>query len=55
MVAVRLYCAPKSHRFGQGPIEMAHDFEQKYVGLVAGIIGAVVLLLGIAGLLFNIS
>lgn len=34
---------------------MAHDFEQKYVGLVAAIIGAVVLLLGIGGVLFNLS
>ena len=34
---------------------MAHDFEQKNVGLVATIIGAIVLLLGIGGLLFNLS
>ncbi len=34
---------------------MAHDFEQKYVGLVAVIIGAVVLVLGIGGILFNFS
>lgn len=34
---------------------MAHDFEQKYVGIVASIIGAVVLLLGLGGILFNLS
>jgi len=34
---------------------MAHDFEQKYVGLVALIIGAVVLLLGLGGLILNLS
>jgi Flp pilus assembly protein TadB len=33
---------------------MAHDFEQKYVGLVATIIGAVVVLLGIGGLVLNL-
>lgn len=38
-----------------GSVAMAHDFEQKNVGLVASIIGAVVLLLGIGGLLFNLS
>ena len=36
-------------------IVMAHDFEQKYVGLVASIIGAVVLVLGIGGLILNLS
>ncbi len=36
-------------------IVMAHDFEQKYVGLVATIIGAVVLVLGIGGLILNLS
>ncbi len=34
---------------------MAHDFEQKYVALVATIIGAAVLVLGLAGLIFNLS
>ncbi len=34
---------------------MAHDFEQKYVGIVASIIGAVVLLLGLGGILYNLS
>lgn len=42
-------------KFEWGSLKMAHDFEQKYVGLVATIIGAVVLLLGIGGLLFNLS
>ena len=37
------------------PVVMAHDFEQKYVALVASIIGAVVLLLGIGGIFFNLS
>jgi hypothetical protein len=34
---------------------MAHDFEQKYVGLVATIIGAVVLVVGLMGLVYNLS
>lgn len=41
--------------FEWGPRVMAHDFEQKYVGMVATIIGAVVLLLGIGGILYNLS
>ncbi len=41
--------------FEWGSLAMSHDFEQKYVGLVATIIGAVVLLLGIGGILFNLS
>ncbi len=41
--------------FGWGSSVMAHDFEQKYVGLVASIIGAVVLVLGLAGIIFNLS
>ena len=35
-------------------VAMAEDFHQKNVGLVAGIIGAVVLLLGFGGLLYNL-
>ena len=34
---------------------MAEDFSQKYVGLVATIIGAVVLLLGMVGILVNLA
>ena len=41
--------------FEWGSIVMAHDFEQKYVALVAAIIGAVVLVLGLAGIIFNLS
>ena len=41
--------------FEWGWFVMAHDFEQKYVALVASIIGAVVLVLGLGGILFNIS
>lgn len=41
--------------FEWGWFVMAHDFEQKYVGLVASIIGAVVLVLGLAGIIFNFS
>ncbi len=41
--------------FEWGALVMAHDFEQKYVGMVASIIGAVVLVLGIGGLVFNLS
>ncbi len=33
---------------------MAEDFHLKNVGLVAGIIGAVVLVLGFAGLIYNL-
>ncbi len=34
---------------------MAEDFEQKYVAIVAGIIGGVVLLLGLGGLFLGLS
>ena len=34
---------------------MAEDFEHKNVGMVALIIGAVVLLLGFSGLIYNLS
>ena len=34
--------------------EMAEAFEHKYVGLVAGIIGLVVLVLGLSGVLYNL-
>ena len=37
-----------------GPAEMAEEFEHKYVGLVATIIGLVVLLLGFLGLYYNL-
>lgn len=33
---------------------MAKDFEQKYVGLVAAIIGIVVAMLGFAGIYMNL-
>ena len=33
---------------------MAEAFEHKYVGLVAGIIGLVVLVLGLSGVLYNL-
>ena len=38
-----------------GSLAMSHDFEHKYVGLVATIIGGAVLLLGIGGILYNLS
>ena len=38
-----------------GSLAMSHDFENKNVGLVASIIGGVILLLGIAGILFNLA
>ena len=41
--------------FEWGPIEMAEDFQPKYVGIVAAIIGGVVLFLGIVGLLYNLA
>ena len=34
---------------------MSDDFQLKYVGLVAGIIGGVVLVLGLIGLFINLS
>ncbi len=37
-----------------GLAEMAEAFEHKNVGLVAGIIGCVVLVLGFAGILMNL-
>ena len=42
-------------KYERGSVAMAHDFEHKYVGLVALIIGAVVLVLGIGGLILNLS
>ncbi len=47
-------CRIESER-AWGAVVMAEDFEQKYVALVALIIGAVVLLLGIGGMLFSLS
>ena len=37
-----------------GPAEMAEEFKHKYVGLVATIIGLVVLLLGFVGIYLNL-
>ena len=34
---------------------MSEDFQPKYVGQVAGMIGLVILLLGLVGLYFNLS
>ena len=34
---------------------MSHDFEQKNVGLVATIIGGIVLCLGLGGVILNLS
>ena len=34
---------------------MSDDFKNKYVGVVAGIIGGSVLLLGLLGLIFNLQ
>ena len=34
---------------------MADDYQPKYVVMVAGVIGAVVLLLGLVGLIYNLS
>ncbi len=39
----------------RGPVEMADDYQQKYVAIVAGVIGGVVLFLGLVGLIVNIS
>lgn len=41
--------------FEWSSLAMSHDFEQKYVGLVATIIGGAVLLLGLGGILYNLS
>ena len=40
---------------GRGPVAMSDDFQIKYVGMVALAIGAVVLFLGLVGLIANIS
>ncbi len=34
---------------------MAEDFEQKYVGIVAGIIGGAILLLGLIGIWWSLG
>ncbi len=34
---------------------MAEDFEHKYVGIVAAIIGGVILILGLAGIVLSLS
>jgi hypothetical protein len=34
---------------------MAKDFDQKYVGTVAGIIGIIVFLLGFLGIIYNLQ
>ena len=39
----------------RGPVVMADDYQLKYVAMVAGAIGAVVLFLGLVGLIANIS
>jgi hypothetical protein len=39
----------------RGPVAMADDYQLKYVVMVAGAIGAVVLLLGLVGLIYNLS
>ena len=41
-------------KYEWGLVKMAEGFEHKYVGLVAGIIGLVVLVLGFAGILMNL-
>ncbi len=41
-------------KYEWGLVEMAEGFEHKNVGLVAGIIGLVVLVLGFAGILMNL-
>ncbi len=54
MVGFRIYQTLDSE-YEWVPIVMAEDFEPKYVGLVAAIIGIVVLLLGFAGVVVNLS
>lgn len=39
----------------RGPLTMSEDFHNKNVGLVAGIIGASVLVLGLGGLILHLS
>ena len=39
----------------RGPVAMADDYQLKYVVMVAGAIGAVVLLLGLVGIIVNLS
>ena len=41
--------------YERGPVAMSEDYQLKYVGLVATLIGAVVLLLGFVGLYLNLS
>jgi hypothetical protein len=37
------------------PVVMAEDYQQKYVGMVAAVIGGVVLFLGLVGIIVNLS
>ncbi len=39
----------------RGPVVMADDYQLKYVGMVAAVIGGVVLFLGLVGLIVNLS
>ncbi len=39
----------------RGPVVMAEDYQQKYVGMVAAVIGGVVLFLGLVGIIVNLS
>ncbi len=39
----------------RGLVAMAEDYQQKYVGLVAAVIGGVVLFLGLVGIIVNLS
>ena len=41
--------------YERGPLVMSEDYQLKYVGIVATIIGAAVLLLGFVGLIVNLS
>ncbi len=39
----------------RGPVVMAEDYQQKYVGMVAALIGGFVLFLGLVGIIVNLS
>ncbi len=39
----------------RGPVVMAEDYQQKYVAMVAAVIGGVVLFLGLGGIIVNLS
>ncbi len=49
------YILDAETKYERGPAVSADDYQLKYVGMVALVIGGVVLLLGLVGLIVNLS